>query len=68
MSSTRVQQIQNAIARLSGQEREDLFGWLDSNCPPAIDVRRASGLESGLLDNAILCALEEEKAGQVQAL
>jgi len=68
MSSAAVQQIQNAIGSLSAPEREDLIGWLDSNCLPEIDLRLASGLEDGQLDDAILRALDEEKNGQTQAL
>jgi hypothetical protein len=68
MSTATVQQIQDAIGSLSAPEREDLFGWLDSNCLPEIDARLASGLEAGLLDNAILRALDEEKIGQAQAI
>jgi hypothetical protein len=63
-----VQEIERAIGALTPQELEELYSWLDQNCPQPIDTRLQSDLTAGRLDKAIHRALEDEKSGRVQPL
>jgi len=68
MSLGKVKDIQSAIGSLSQGELEELYLWLDRNCPLSIDSRISSDLMGGLLDKAIHGALDEEMSGQVHPL
>lgn len=63
-----VQEIERAIRALTPQELEELYSWLDQNCPQPIDTRIESDLTAGRLDEAIMRALDDEKSGRVQPL
>jgi hypothetical protein len=63
-----VQEIERAITALMPQELEELYSWLDQNCPQLIDTRIESDPAAGRLDNAIHRALDDEKNGRVQPL
>ncbi len=63
-----VQEIERAIRALKPQELEELYSWLDQNCPQPIDTRVQADLAAGHLDNAIQRALDDEKNGRVQPL
>jgi hypothetical protein len=55
-----VQEIEHAIQALTPPELEELYSWLDQNCPQPIDARLQSDLAAGRLD--------KEKNGRVQPL
>jgi hypothetical protein len=61
MGLNTVQEIERAIRALKPQELEELYSWLDQNCPQPIDTRVQSDLAAGHLDNAIHRALDDEK-------
>jgi hypothetical protein len=61
-----VQEIERAIRALKPKELDELYSWLDQNCPQPIDTRVQSDLAAGHLDNAIDRALDDEKNGRVQ--
>jgi hypothetical protein len=63
-----VQEIERAIEALTPRELEELYAWLDHNCPQPIDTRIQSGLAAGRLDKAISRALDDEKNGHIQPL
>jgi hypothetical protein len=68
MGLSTVQEIERAIGALKPKELEELYSWLDQNCPQPIDTRVQSDLASGHLDNAIHRALDDENNGRVQPL
>jgi len=68
MGLNTVQEIERAIGALTPQELEELYSWLDQNCPQPIDIRLQSDLTAGRLDNAIERTLDDEKGGRVQPL
>jgi hypothetical protein len=68
MRLSTVQEIERAIKELKPQELEELYVWLDQNCPPSIDTRIESDFAAGRLDKAIHRALADEKNGRVQPL
>ena len=68
MGLNTVQEIERAIGALTPQELEELYSWLDQNCPQPIDTRVQSDLATGRLDNAIHRGLDDEKNGRVQPL
>jgi hypothetical protein len=68
MGLNTVQEIERAIGTLTPQELEELYLWLDQNCPQPIDIRLQSDLTAGRLDGAIQQALDDEKNGRVQPL
>lgn len=68
MGLNTVQEIERAIGALTPRELEELYSWLDQNCPQAIDTRLQSDLAAGRLDKAIHRALYDEKSGRVQPL
>lgn len=63
-----VEEIERAIQALTPLELEKLYSWLDQYCPQPIDARIQSDLAAGRLDEAINCALEDEKNGRIQPL
>ena len=68
MGLNTVQEIERAIGALTPQELEELYSWLDQNCPQPIDTRLQSDLTAGRLDKAIHRALDDETSGRVQPL
>jgi hypothetical protein len=68
MRLSTVQEIKRAIRALKPEELEELFSWLDQNCPQPIDTRVQSDLAAGRLDNAIHRASDDEQTGRVQPL
>ena len=68
MGLNTLQEIKHAIRALKPQELEELYSWLDQNCPQPIDTRVQSDLAAGRLDKAIYRALDDEKNGRVQPL
>ena len=68
MGLNTLQEIERAITALKPQELEELYEWLDQNCPQPIDSRLQSDLAAGRLDKAIHRALDDEKNGRVQPL
>jgi hypothetical protein len=68
MGLNTLQEIERAIRALKPRELEELYSWLDQNCPQPIDTRVQSDLAAGHLDNAIHRALDDEKNGRVQPL
>jgi hypothetical protein len=68
MGLSTVQEIERAIGALTPPELEELYSWLDQNCPQPIDVRLESDLAAGRLDQAIHRALDDEKSGRAQPL
>jgi hypothetical protein len=68
MGLNTVQEIERAIRALKPQELEELYSWLDQNCPQPIDNRAQTDLAAGHLDKAIQRALDDEKNGRVQPL
>ena len=63
-----VQEIERAIGALTPRELEELYSWLDRNCPQPMDTRLQSDLAAGRLDKAIHRALDDEKSGRVLPL
>ncbi len=63
-----IQEIERAIEALTPQELEELYSWLDRNCPQPIDTRLQSDLTAGRLDKAIHRALDDEKNGRARPL
>jgi hypothetical protein len=68
MSLTTIKDIERAIGALTPREIEELYAWLEQNCPPPIDTRVQSDLAAGRLDTAIRRALDDEKDGRTQPL
>ncbi len=68
MSLSTIQEIERAISALKPQELEELYSWLDQNCPQPIDTRIQSDLAAGRLDKAPHRALDDEKQSRVQQL
>ena len=68
MRLSTVEEIERAIRALKPEELEELYSWLDQNCPQPIDTRVQSDLATGRLDNAIHRGLDDEKNGRVQPL
>ena len=67
MSLHKVVEIEEAIGRLTGEELEELYSWLDGRQNPIV-ARIASDLSSGALDAAIGEALADERDGRVKLL
>jgi hypothetical protein len=68
MGLSTVQEIARAIGALKPQELEELYSWLEQNCPQPIDTRVQSDLAAGRLDKALHRALDDENYGRVQPL
>ena len=67
----KVQEIEQAIGKLTAQEVEELRQWLEACTAEAsqpIDERIAQDLAAGKLDRALDEALEEEKLGRTEPL
>jgi hypothetical protein len=68
MGLSKVQEIEHAIKALKPRELEELYSWLDENCPQPLDTRVQSDLTAGRLDQAIRRALDDERNGRVRPL
>jgi hypothetical protein len=66
MSSSAVQEIGDAIDRLTTEELQELYSWLDQHHPQPIDARLNSDLAAGRLDKAIFRALDDEQSGRIR--
>ncbi|HUK48396.1 MAG TPA: hypothetical protein VLW06_12425 [Terriglobales bacterium] len=68
MAPSTVKEIESAIQRLTRQEIEELYAWLEEHYPQPIDVRLKADLSAGRLDAAIDRALDDEKNGRTRPL
>jgi hypothetical protein len=68
MTNSALEQIENAIGRLTPHELQELYVWLDQHHPQPIDERLAMDLAGGALDRAIFRALDDENRGRTQPL
>jgi hypothetical protein len=68
MGLSTVQEIERAIRALKPRELEELYSWLDQDCPQPLDTRVQSDLTAGCLDKAIHRALDDENNGRVRPL
>jgi hypothetical protein len=59
-------EIKRSIAALTPLQLTELYAWLDQYHPQPIDARVQTDLAATRLDNAIACALDDEKNGRVQ--
>ena len=53
-----VLEIERAISALSSNELDELYTWMDQNCP--IDVRLKTDLAEGRIDDRIARALADQ--------
>ncbi len=56
-----VLEIERAIGALSAKEQDELYTWMDRNCP--IDVQLKTDLDAGRIDDRIVRALADHSAG-----
>ncbi len=64
-----LQEIENAIGKLTPQELEELRQWFDQySRPQPIDVQLKADLEAGRIDERINRALLDHKAGNTKPL
>ena len=68
VTSSRVLEIENAIAALSDDDLRELYGWLEQNGPQPFDLRIDADFASGRLDSVIQEALDDGKNGRLRAL
>jgi hypothetical protein len=68
MASNTMQDIEQAIGRLTPEELQELYAWLEQNHPQPIDARISSDLEAGQLDSAIFRALDDENNGRTRSV
>jgi hypothetical protein len=68
MRSNPIKDIERAIQRLTVQEIEELYAWLEEHYPQPIDARLKADLTAGRLDVAIDRALDDEKNGRTTPL
>jgi hypothetical protein len=61
-----VLEIERAISALSPNELDELYTWMDQNCP--IDVQLKTDLDAGRIDDRIARALADHRAGNTQPL
>lgn len=66
MSMNNVLEIERAISALSPKELDELYTWMDRNCP--IDVQLKTDLDAGRIDDRIARALADHSAGSTQPL
>jgi hypothetical protein len=58
--------IERAIRALSPNELNELYTWMDQNCP--IDVQLKTDLDAGRIDGRIDRVLADHRAGNTQPL
>lgn len=63
-----VQEITRAIRQLSLRELDELYAWLEVNCPQPIDLDLQADLEAGRMDARINRALTAHGAGSSRPL
>jgi len=63
-----MQDIEHAIGKLTPEELQELYAWLEQNHPQPIDARIGSDLEAGRLDSAIFRALDDENNGRTRSV
>jgi hypothetical protein len=63
---TKVLEIERAIGSLSPEEKEELYTWMDENCP--IDVQLKTDLDAGRIDDRIARALSDHRAANTHPL
>lgn len=63
-----VQEIEQAIEKLSQQELEELHSWMEEQYPQPIDAQLKADLDAGNMDATIRQALADHKAGNTRAL
>jgi hypothetical protein len=68
MGLSAIQEIERAIRALKPRELQELYSWLDENCPQPLDSRVQSDLAAGRLDKAIHRALDDENNGRGRLL
>ena len=68
MGLNTIHEIERAISALKPPELEELYSWLDENCPQPLDTRVQSDLMAGRLDKAVQRALDDENNGRVRPL
>jgi len=61
-----VVEIERAISALSPTELDELYTWMDRNCP--IDVQLKTDLDAGRIDDRIARALADHSGGNTQPL
>jgi hypothetical protein len=61
-----VLEIERAISSLSPDELDELYTWMDRNCP--IDVQLKADLDAGRIDARIARALADHSAGNTRLL
>jgi len=61
-----VPEIERAISALSRNELDELYTWMDQNCP--IDAQLKTDLDAGRIDDRIARALDDHRAGNTQTL
>ncbi len=61
-----VSEIERAISARSPNELDELYMWMDQNCP--IDIQLKIDLDTGRIDDRIARALADHKAGNTKPL
>jgi len=59
-------EIERAIGALSPDELNDLYTWMDENCPT--DVQLKADLDAGRFDNRIARALADHSSGNTRTI
>ena len=67
MASSTILDIERASETLNSEELVKLYRWLEQNPPAPIDARLPSDLGAGLLDSAILRALQDDRKNRENA-
>jgi len=57
-----VLEIERAISALSPSELDELYAWMEQNCP--IDVQLKTDLDAGRIDDRIARALDDHRGGK----
>lgn len=68
MTNNSVQDIEHAITKLTSAQLDELYSRLADYQPQAMDERIATDLHAGLLDNAILRAVDDTNQGRTRPL
>ena len=68
MSMLSVQKIEEAIAGLTPEQRDELLLWVEQHYLQSVDERLAEDLSAGRLDDRLERALAADTAGKTRAL
>jgi len=68
MGANTVEEIERAIDRLTPQQMEELYAWLDRRHPQPIDAQLEADLMAGCIDNRINRAVADYKTGNTQPI